>query len=303
MLWLIMGLAVTGCGATASGLVFAPIETDPVNVGTSATSPREVKSVSEPVIARVNGQPILLADYLQQEKQVEVSQTVLHVSASASDQPVQQDVLNALINQTIIDQSARTQGLIVADDVLTRSMGELKNGTTDQAFESWLALNRLTEADLRETLRTELTTAALFAEVAAQMPMSAAQVHARQILLPDLAQAENAYARLRAGESFSVVAQEVSQDPASRLYGGDLGWFPQGVGILPSEAENVAFSLEAGEFSPVIQTEAGYHIIKVELRDENRPLTPEYRLKQQVVLFDLWVREQRASAKIEHYAN
>ncbi|MBI2400928.1 MAG: SurA N-terminal domain-containing protein [Deltaproteobacteria bacterium] len=61
---------------------------------------------------------------------------------------------------------------------------------------------------------------------------------------------------------FADLAKAFSQDPGSARQGGDLGWFQKGVMI--KAFEEAAFALNKGEVSGVIETEFGFHIIKVE---------------------------------------
>jgi peptidyl-prolyl cis-trans isomerase D len=61
--------------------------------------------------------------------------------------------------------------------------------------------------------------------------------------------------------SFAELAKQNSQDPGSAAKGGDLGFFGRGMMVKPFE--DVAFSLKAGEISGVVQSDFGYHIIKL----------------------------------------
>lgn len=63
------------------------------------------------------------------------------------------------------------------------------------------------------------------------------------------------------GEDFAEVAQQKSEGPSAKK-GGDLGYF--GRGQMVPEFEKVAFSLSVGGVSDVVETEFGYHLIKVE---------------------------------------
>jgi peptidyl-prolyl cis-trans isomerase D len=71
--------------------------------------------------------------------------------------------------------------------------------------------------------------------------------------------------RVMGDEAFEDVAKEVSEDPGSSASGGDLGTFARGVNA--AKLEEAAFSLEPGDISDVIQSEFGFHIVKVEAHE------------------------------------
>jgi parvulin-like peptidyl-prolyl isomerase len=73
--------------------------------------------------------------------------------------------------------------------------------------------------------------------------------------------AEQAHRRALAGEDFAALAKELSDD-ASAAEGGDLGFFEKGR-MVPAFAD-AAFALQPGEISAVVETQFGYHVIKVE---------------------------------------
>jgi peptidyl-prolyl cis-trans isomerase C len=109
------------------------------------------------------------------------------------------------------------------------------------------------------------------------------QVHARHILiafkgspaaqggkkeLTDAeakAKAESIRKQLVAGADFAELAKKESDDTGSGGRGGDLGTF--GHGQMVPEFEQAAFEAKAGEISPIVRTQYGYHIIKVESHD------------------------------------
>ena len=69
---------------------------------------------------------------------------------------------------------------------------------------------------------------------------------------------------MRAGEDFAKLAGEFSEDPGSRAQGGDLGWFGRGMMVKPFE--DAAFALKPGEVSGIVESQFGFHIIKLEER-------------------------------------
>lgn len=69
---------------------------------------------------------------------------------------------------------------------------------------------------------------------------------------------------LKKGEKFETLAEQYSEDNTSNKRGGDLGYFQRG--RMPKAFDDMAFSLKPGQISDIIETDYGYHIIKVEDR-------------------------------------
>ena len=98
--------------------------------------------------------------------------------------------------------------------------------------------------------------------------------------------------QLNACIAFASVAQ--SNDPNNLGY---LDWFPRGVLLFP-ELEDVVFSLEPGQHSEIIETEAGSHIFYV-FEKGMHPLSTEARLILEEQAVAEWLAAQRASADIQ----
>jgi peptidyl-prolyl cis-trans isomerase D len=78
--------------------------------------------------------------------------------------------------------------------------------------------------------------------------------------------AETTLQRIQAGEDFAALAGQLSEDPVSAQQGGDLGLFKRGE--MVKAFEEVAFGLQPGIVSDPVRTDFGYHLIKVEERQE-----------------------------------
>jgi peptidyl-prolyl cis-trans isomerase C len=88
------------------------------------------------------------------------------------------------------------------------------------------------------------------------------EVRARHILVEKEDEAKAALARVRKGEDFAKVAAELSKDPGSGKEGGDLGYFAQDRMVPQFGA--TAFQMKVGDVSEPVQTQFGWHVIKVE---------------------------------------
>ncbi len=123
------------------------------------------------------------------------------------------------------------------------------------------------------------------------------EIHARHILLPTEDEAKKALARVKGGEDFAKVANEVSKDTGGD--GGDLGWFTKD--RMVPEFSEAAFKLKKGEVSEPVHTQAGWHIIKVEdIRTKTFP--PFEQVKDQTARYVAQKAESETIAQLHSAA-
>lgn len=98
------------------------------------------------------------------------------------------------------------------------------------------------------------------------------------------------------GADFGEIAKKESDGP-SAPDGGNLGEF--GKGEMVKEFEEAAYALEPGQISDIVQTEFGFHIIKVESKKDDK-ITARHILVQPKD-FDAWLAEQKNGFKINKF--
>jgi parvulin-like peptidyl-prolyl isomerase len=196
-------------------------------------------------------------------------------------------------------------------------------------------LNKATgfsEADFRSLAELDLLRQKLYDTVSADVPTTEEQVRAQHILvrivtpeptatpLPEgqptptpnpaatptpaprsdeqaLALIKEIKQKLDAGGDFAALAQQYSEDAGSKAQGGELGWF--GKGQMVAEFENAAFALQPGQVSDPVNTQYGYHLIKLEERDPARAIDPYTLSQKKYEAYQAWLANLKTAAKIE----
>ena len=124
------------------------------------------------------------------------------------------------------------------------------------------------------------------------------QVRAAHILVGTQELAQQLRAQLDVpGTSFSDLAASQSTDTASAANGGDLGWFTFGELVPPFE--EAAFNLPPGQISQPVQTEFGWHIIRVDEHVQDRPYSDGQITALQERAVQRWLEEKSAQADID----
>lgn len=161
----------------------------------------------------------------------------------------------------------------ITDEEIDQRFEQIKRDA-GESFQDTLDMQGISEDEFKELVKQSLLKEALFAEdieitdeqIEQYYENMKKEVHARHILLEEEELANDLKAQLDDGADFEKLAKEHSID-TSASNGGDLGFFSIGKLVGP-EFENVAFALEVGEISDIVETDWGFHIIEVLEIDE-----------------------------------
>jgi parvulin-like peptidyl-prolyl isomerase len=278
--------------------------TSPPDATATDIPPSPTPTVERPLAARVNGAPIYLEDYERELERYEDSLEAQGIDPNSQEgqQKIDQArgwILNVMIEQVLTEQAAERVGIEVTDAQVEQYMQDMiaESGGED-AFRAKLEEWGETYENAKREVRAQLIGTQMTQRVVAEVPESAEQVHARHILVDTEEEAQHIHSQLEAGADFAALAKAHSQDMSTRDNGGDLGYFPRGI-LVASEVEAAAFSLQPGQFSQVITSPLGFHIVQVVERDPDRAISAEnlQLLREQAV--QTWVEGLWAEADVE----
>ena len=238
---------------------------------------------ANPVLAKVNGAEIRASDVALAEEELGPSLAQMDPATK------KENVLSFLIDMKIVSKEAEDKKIADRDDFKTRL-----------AF----ARNRLLMDNLLAVEGKAATTDENMKKVyeeAAKQISGEQEVHARHILVETEDQAKKIEDELKKGADFAELAKKESKDPGASD-GGDLGFFTKEQ-MVP-EFSTVAFALEPGKISDPVQTQFGWHIIKVEEKRTRK--APDFeQVKPQIETYVVrkaqadYVAKLRTAAKVE----
>ncbi len=287
--------------------------------------PKPVPPQLPEVLARVNGETVSRADFERAVKVLE-ARAGGQVPADRRDE-ILRGVLDQLVTYHVLAQEAHKRNLDATDAEVQQRVAQVRQQfPNEQAFAGALKQRgmdpRQFERDTRnditvgKLMEAEAATATLVGEQDAKdfydknpdrfkQPESVRASHIFKRVPPgtDAAGKQKIRASLdpvlkqvKAGDDFAELAKKNSDD-GSAPAGGDVNYFSHG--RMVPEFETVAFALKPGETSDIVETQFGYHIIKVTDRREGRTI-PFPEVKAQIADFLKQQRQQeKANALIE----
>jgi len=278
------------------------------------------------VIGRINVTPRELDEYLERQagkayvnREFEISYILVSISATASPEEISQ------AEEKITDLYQRTSAGEPFDELAVAysdgqnaleggSMGWRKGDELPTLFAD--VVPGLESGQISEPIRSAsgFHLVRLDDQRGSERIMED-QTHARHILMTtnEVLDNEAIQQKLKEirqqiidGDDFEAVAKAISEDPASGVDGGDLGW--TGPGDFVPEFQAMCDSLELNELSPPFQTPYGWHIVQV-LERRVHDTTEEVKREQAVMAIrnsklneetELWMRRLRDQAFVEY---
>jgi peptidyl-prolyl cis-trans isomerase C len=204
---------------------------------------------------------------------------------------VKKAVLENLIGRELLYQESSKDNIEISDQIISEQIKRIrKQFTSETEYQKFLDEMKVSEEEVKAKIRQDMAIRRYVEKkIANKITVPAKdvrsyydlnpdyfkqpdQIRASHILIkvdPSATQQQKDKARkeikkiqkkLKGGEDFAGLARQVSQGPSSKR-GGDLGYFGRGRMVKPFE--DAAFGLNPGDVSDIVETQFGYHLIKV----------------------------------------
>jgi peptidyl-prolyl cis-trans isomerase SurA len=291
--------------------------------------------VFDKVVAKVNAEIITLSSV--QERSELLQNKYAQSPMTISQQELLKEALEMIIEERLQLQEGKKMGFIVDEDSIDAAMNNISqnNGLTEGQLQSMLEREGRTLSSYRDHIRDQILVSKIARfEIGNRVKVSDkdinhyykshqnefwedGRVRVRHILFivepgsseknrkTKLEQAKKILNKIEQGGDFIKLAMRHSED-VSASNGGDVGFVTKGK-MVP-EFEEAVFKLKTGQTSDIVETEYGYHIIRVDeiqdgktlaLKDAKDSIANILSKKKEKEGYDDWIRELKKAAFIE----
>ena len=216
--------------------------------------------ISEGTVATVDGIAITYNDVSLVEDEL------MAVYGQLPEEQRFQTLVGYMVNRILASEAAKKAGLENDADV-AKIKAFMERKALQDVYIAKMLMERVREEDVTAYYDKEIKNGPVEEEV-----------RARHILLDNREAADAVVTDLENGADFAALAKERSKGPSGPS-GGDLGYFSK-QSMVPAFSD-AAFKLAAGETSPPVQTQFGWHVIRVEDR-RNPPVPPFDQVRDQI---------------------
>ena len=297
LITLLTVLVLTGCnqprqfGITPTNDGSESVATEIFIQATEEEVAKTLTATSTPMAMKVNGLVYPLEDFKNDLLRFMIAFPDLNPEEAF------QKLTANLSEQLLLQNAAIDNGFEITDEELDQRISDLITEIGGEGqLNTWLTANYYTQTSFRHALKREIAVAYQKETILGEIPSEVDQVELYQILVYDESSAKQIWQAIADGTGFDWLAQQYH--PATRGY---IGWSPQGA-MLPEQVEQIAFTMEIGSTSDVIQTDYGYHILYLKAR-EKHTLSPENLLFLQESALADWMETEKSNAQIEIFVS
>jgi peptidyl-prolyl cis-trans isomerase C len=258
-----------------------------------ASAPPAAKAESDFVVLRISGVPVTETQIMEAISQIAKEQPLAPTQKQDRNILLFKDAIENITAITLLKNQARIQSITIDKAVVDQQMQSIsKRFASPEDFQKALAAQKTTEADYRKNIEENMSMQKVL-DLAVKDTPSATEEELQKFY-NDNPERFNAPERVRASHillrvdskntleqkaeirkklegirseiekktiAFAEAAKKYSEDPTTAPKGGDLNYFTRGQMVKPFE--DVAFAMNPGTLSPVIETPFGYHIVQV----------------------------------------
>lgn len=292
--------------------------------------------------AKVNGQVVSEAEFLtvlERTKKQYAGQIGMDFNSESGQQmlmELKKNLMNSMVEIELMRQQAEQEGLSVSEDEVKARYSEFLKSRfqgNEEMFAEQLKKSDMSREEFDKQMKEQLLLQKLYQKVIDDVKVSdediktfydenierfksPEQINAQHILIKTSeddpksdaaakAKMNEVQAKLKAGGDFAKLAQEYSDDPGSKVKGGDLGKFGKGQMVPPFE--EAAWKLQPGEISEPVKTRFGYHLIKrgesfpagtKDISEVKEAISGQLLQTQQNEAFKKWLDALKAKASI-----
>lgn len=251
---------------------------------------------------------------------------------------VRKKVMENLISQELLYEQSRKAKITISDSAVNKEFESQKKqfptaaefdkmlgqmGLTETSFKKMMkrgmAIKELIDKKVMENIKVPEKKVKAFYDDNPSYFKRPEQVKASHILIKvdkdaDKATKEKALEKIKViekslkdGKDFAALAKEFSEGP-SKTKGGELGFFGKGQMVKPFE--EAAFTMKPGEVSGIVETQFGYHIIKViekkkeseqKFAEVKEKITQHLKRTEEQQKLEAYIAKLKKSAKIENF--
>lgn len=242
-------------------------------------------TAEDKVVATINGKPITDADLAVADSEIGGD-----MGSMPADQK-RMSLVEFLIDNQLFAEAAEESKLDQGPDFESR-LAYLKRRALRELYFDKIIKGAVSDADARKLYDEQV-----------QKLKPEEEAQASHILVATEAEAKDLREKLKNGGDFAALAKEHSKDPGSKDTGGDLGFFTRGQ-MVP-QFEEAVFSMNKGDVSDPVQTQFGWHLIK--LVDKRTKAPPAFEVVKDRILQSMLLQKAsttavdlRSKAKIEY---